>query len=156
MDVTYDNDSMHVKENEDSDVFYAGFWIRFWAYVFDLLVIGSFNRIIVKPIVELFQIAPNEPSFLPLHTVLTAIIFYLYFVLMTKYFQQTIGKMIVGIKVIAEEGTMTWLTVFIRELFGRSISKALFGIVYVWVAFAPNKQGVHDYFSDTFVIHTRK
>lgn len=158
MDVTYQSDGMHVNENaeEYTTIYYAGFWVRFWAYLLDLLVIGSLNRIIVNPIIKLFQIAPNEPSFLPMHTVLTGVIFYLYFVLMTKYLQQTLGKMVFGIKVVAKEGAMTWLTVFIREIFGRSISKALFGLVYIWVAFAPKKQGVHDYFSDTYVIHTRK
>lgn len=32
---------------------YAGFWMRFWAYLLDLLVVGSINRLIIHPIFRL-------------------------------------------------------------------------------------------------------
>ncbi len=31
-------------------VHYAGFWMRFWAYLLDLIVVGSLDRLLVKPI----------------------------------------------------------------------------------------------------------
>ncbi|PWA11138.1 hypothetical protein DCC39_09875 [Pueribacillus theae] len=157
MDITSNTDLMEELDTpKQTEYVYAGFWIRFWAYLLDLLVIGSLNRIVVNPIIQIFDIEPGEPAFLPIETILTGVVFFLYFALMTKYFNQTIGKMVLGIKVISKDEKLAWDTILFREVVGRFISKALFGLVYVWVAFPPDKQGVHDYFADTWVVHTRK
>ena len=75
---------------------------------------------------------------------------------MTKFFSQTLGKMVFGIKVVTlEERPLTWMTVLFREFIGRYISK-LFFIGYLIVAFLPKKQGIHDLLSDTTVIHASK
>ncbi|WAA10149.1 RDD family protein [Fervidibacillus albus] len=130
---------------------YAGFWIRFWAFLVDLIVVWGLKQIFVTPFSYLFDW--NMEQFLSPHTFLSAIVFYLYFVLMTKYFGQTLGKMIFGIKVIPlMEDNLSWKTVLFREWIGRYISTKVI-ILYVLVAFLPKKQGLHDYFSDTAVIH---
>lgn len=143
------------KQNESSAV-YAGFWIRFWAYLLDLIVIASLNRIIVFPLITVFDIEPSSRVF-SVEAVATTIVFFAYFVIMTKFFKQTLGKMVLGIKVTSLDGSnLTWGTVIFREVVGRFISKSFFGLVYVWVAFSAKKQGVHDFFADTLVIHTKK
>jgi uncharacterized RDD family membrane protein YckC len=147
----------HLERQNEMDKVYAGFWVRFWAYLLDLIVIASFNRIIVYPIVKVFGLEYVSFSVFSLEGILSSIVFFAYFVLMTKFFNQTLGKMVVGIKVTSAQGLkLTWGTVIFREVIGRFISKSLFGLVYVWVAFSPTKQGVHDFFADTWVIHTRK
>lgn len=134
---------------------YAGFWVRFWAYLLDLLIIASLNRIVVNPFVKMFDL--SQTSFISFHAVATSVVFFAYFALMTKYFNQTLGKMVIGIKVTSAYGLkLSWGTVIFREVVGRFISKSLFGLVYVWVAFSPTKQGVHDFFADTWVVHTKK
>jgi uncharacterized RDD family membrane protein YckC len=93
-----------------------------------------------------------------LKAILTAIIFYGYFLLMTRYFSQTLGKMIFAIKVIpaeADGGKLNWLTLLFREIVGRFISKLLF-IGYIVAAFTREKKALHDIFADTRVVHTRK
>src|SRR5690606_40751242 len=53
--------------------------------------------------------------------VATGIVFYLYFILLTKFFGQTLGKMVFGLKVIPIEGDkLTWGTIIFREGIGRS------------------------------------
>lgn len=142
-------------ENEYDNAVYAGFWMRFWAYLLDLLVIASLNRIIVYPIVKAFDIP--ESSFISVQAIATGAVFFVYFALMTKFLNQTLGKMVFGIKVISSRGEhLSWGTIIFREVVGRFISKTFFGIVYLWVAFSPEKQGVHDYFAETWVIHTNK
>lgn len=85
---------------------------------------------------------------------MTVIIFYGYFVLMTKYFGQTLGKMVFGLKVVSlKDSTLTWPVVLFREGIGRYISKTVFLLGYLLVAFLPKKQGAHDYYADTTVIH---
>ncbi|RBW71462.1 RDD family protein [Bacillus taeanensis] len=155
MDITFDettNDTEKVLTG--NEVRYAGFWMRFWAYLADLIVIASLNRIFIYPLIKAFNLPSDEPAFLPLEVLLTGTIFYLYFMLMTKFFQQTLGKMIFGLKVIsAGNSSLSWSTIIFRELVGRTISKTLNGLFYIWTAFTRKKQGLHDYFADTYVVH---
>lgn len=139
----------------DSSLPYAGFWMRFWAYLVDLIVIGSINRIIIYPVLRYFDFPLSDSNKFSISSIATAITFYLYFVLMTKFLRQTLGKMIFGLKVIELHGeNIKWSTVFFREFIGKFISKFLF-IGFILVAFLPRKQGLHDLFADTTVIHER-
>lgn len=132
---------------------FAGFWMRFWAYLLDLIVIGSINRILINPIFRFFDVSLYESSMLAPISIVSAVTFYAYFVLMTKYYGQTLGKMVFGLKVVNLDGThLSWSTVLFRELIGRYISVTIF-VLYIIVAFLPKKQGIHDLFVDTTVIH---
>jgi uncharacterized RDD family membrane protein YckC len=134
---------------------YAGFWMRFWAFLLDLIIIGSLNRIIVYPVLRALDMSLNDSSMFAPVSIITAIIFYGYFVLMTKYFGQTLGKMVFGLKVISlKQEKLNWSTIMFREWIGRFISGTIF-ILYVVVAFLPKKQAVHDLFADTTVIHEK-
>ncbi len=134
---------------------FAGFWMRFWAYLLDLIVIGSIDRIIINPLFRFLNIPLAESSMFAPISIATAITFYAYFVLMTRFFNQTLGKMVFGLKVVDLEGKpLTWGTIIFREWIGRFISAALI-IGYVIIAFMPKKQGLHDLFTDTTVVHER-
>jgi uncharacterized RDD family membrane protein YckC len=134
---------------------YGGFWMRFWAYLLDLAVVGSINGILVKPVFRLLDLPLGGGGIFSPINIATAAVFYLYFVLMTKYFGQTLGKMVFGLKVVPLNGErLSWSTVIFREWIGRYIS-ATFQILYVIAAFTPKKQALHDIFADTVVIHER-
>ncbi len=129
---------------------YAGFWIRFLAYTIDLGILLAIEGIVLRPLVN---VIPDFGGSFPLNTILWGVLFYTYFVLMTKRFGQTLGKMIFGIKVIPmKEEKLTWATVLVRELAGRYISASLI-LLYLLAAFTPKKQNLHDIFADTAVIH---
>ncbi|WP_415815828.1 RDD family protein [Mesobacillus thioparans] len=132
---------------------YAGFWTRFWAYLLDLIVIGSINRMIIHPIFMALDVPLVKDGIFSPVTIATAVVFYLYFVLMTKYLGQTLGKMVFGLKVVELDGkSLTWGTVIFREWIGRFISATIL-VLYVVVAFTNKKQGLHDLFADTTVIY---
>lgn len=134
---------------------YAGFWTRFWAYTIDLLVLSAISGIVIKPLFRVVGIEITNPSFFFFSTYkLTALfLFLLYFMLMTKFLKQTVGKMIMGIRVEAKDGKpLTWGTVLFREGIGRFISKMLV-IPYLLVIFMPKKEALHDLFADTVVVH---
>ncbi len=121
---------------------YAGFWMRFFAYCLDLIIIASLQRIF------LFFLASGG-----LKTVLSLAIYLLYFVLMTKFNQgQTLGKMAFGLQVVSlTEEDLSWTTVMIRELFGRYLQKT-FLIMYILIVFTPKKQHIIDLLVETSVI----
>jgi uncharacterized RDD family membrane protein YckC len=134
---------------------YAGFWIRFWAYLLDLVVIASINGILVYPLFRLMDLPLNKASLFAPISIVTAIVFYAYFVFMTKFLGQTLGKMVFGLKVTTLDHTkLNWSTVLFREWIGRFISGTIL-VLYFVVGFLPKKQGIHDLFADTTVIHER-
>ncbi|MEH7176503.1 RDD family protein [Neobacillus vireti] len=144
------------ESEENHSIRYAGFWMRFWAYLLDLIVVGSLERLIMKPIFRSFGIPLVEFNIFAPISIASAIIFYLYFVLMTKYFKQTLGKMVFGIKVIdLKNDKLSWGTVLFREWIGRFISATVV-VGYIIVAFLPKKQGLHDLFTDTSVVHVER
>ncbi len=69
---------------------------------------------------------------------------------------QTVGKRLVGIKVIDGVGnTPTLITLFLREVIGKFLSNITFGIGYVLVLKDPNKQALHDKIANTYVIQLK-
>ncbi len=129
----------------------AGFFIRGVAFCLDLLVISAFIGL-------LRGLTGLNLSSLPLAGVslmALGLLASLYFLLMTRYFSQTLGKMIMGIRVIQTDGLPPgWFTLLFREVIGRHVSQ-LGGLHlgYLWGAFHPRKQTWHDLISDTYVIH---
>jgi uncharacterized RDD family membrane protein YckC len=141
---------------ENNSLRYAGFWMRFWAYLLDLVVVGSMVRVMIKPLFRMLDIPLAESNMFAPVSVASAVIFYLYFVLMTKYFNQTLGKMVFGLKVVdLKSGQLTWGTILFREWIGRFISVTVI-VGYIIVAFLPKKQGLHDLFTDTTVVHVER
>lgn len=131
----------------------AGFWVRFWAYVIDLLVIFAVTSILIKPIFALLGLETEETIWYAPYAILSALVFYGYFVLMTKFFGQTVGKMIVGIRVVSlKTDQLSWSTLLFREWIGRFINATILPLYWI-VGFTPLKQGVHDFIADTTVIH---
>ncbi|MEK6189493.1 MAG: RDD family protein [Carnobacterium alterfunditum] len=132
--------------------FYAGFWLRLFAFLIDLLVIWSINRLIVQSLFLVLRYPLSEESFSAFSLSKLAV-YLLYFIVSTKWTNgQTIGKIIFGIRVVSfKEEKLSWGTVLIRECFGRYILK-IFPFIYLMVLFTREKQHLADFFSDTAVI----
>ncbi|HLQ73554.1 MAG TPA: RDD family protein [Bacillota bacterium] len=157
IDDTYDVIDEEQTEAKISDErVYAGFWMRFWAYLTDVLIVISVNGVILSPVTIFNDGLPLTVSYWTVSGILGAIVFYIYFALMTKYFQQTIGKILFHIEVVRLDGkSLQWTDVLFREVIGRFIHRAFFFcfIFYAVVGFTKRKQGIHDLFAETSVIH---
>ncbi|MGL6145837.1 MAG: RDD family protein, partial [Macrococcoides caseolyticum] len=80
----------------------AGFGIRFVAFIIDLIVIGSIKNIVLNPFdasYGLSDIYIMTPLF-SVYNVLSALIYFGYFILLTYFFNATLGKMILKLKVV--------------------------------------------------------
>jgi uncharacterized RDD family membrane protein YckC len=128
--------------NDYPDYFYAGFFIRLFAFTIDVILIGALSHLF------LFFLSESLVK-----TVLSLSIYLLYFILMTKFTNgQTLGKMIFGIRVIAiNEEKLSWTTILVREGFGRYLQKVLW-IMYSLTIFTRYKQHVIDLLTDTSVV----
>ncbi len=131
----------------------VGFWMRFFAFIIDQALISAIIGIVVFPIFKVFDwsLITDARYFAPI-TIISAIFYYGYFILMTKYFGQTLGKMIFGLKVQTVNGEkLNWSTVLFRELIGRFINNTIW-ILYLLVIFMPKNNSLADYFADTVVV----
>ncbi len=144
-----------VNTTEYPESVFAGFWIRFVAYITDLIIIGSLSRLLRGPL--LLLAGSDRISVWYFELTLAALVFSLYFVLFTKFSGgQTLGKIIFGLKVVCfGEENLSWQTVLVREFFGRYIQKTIM-LLYVIAAFTPKKQHAVDYLADTGVITESK
>lgn len=134
----------------------AGFWMRFWAFLMDSLIISALIGATIKPIFLVMDWSLSSSNWYAPIAVLSGVVYYTYFVLLTKYFKQTLGKMIFGLYVQKDNGeALDWLTVLFREGIGRFINNTLFYLPYLVVGFTPKNKSLADYFADTVVVHEK-
>ena len=132
----------------------AGFWIRFCAFIVDTLIIAAIIGIIVNPIFQLNDWSLVDSSWYAPITLISTFIYYAYFVIMTKLWQQTLGKMIFGLRVQSLiQDKLDIQTILFREIVGRFISNVVFYLPYIIISFTKKNQGVQDYVADTIVVH---
>lgn len=137
------------------NVICAGFWRRFWAYLIDLFLGFTIVNIILGLSFGLTNIALPYMLEMPISLTIIA----LYFTL-TTYFNkgQTLGKMILSLRVVEVDGSAPRLsTVIVREFFLRYVHlfSSLY-ILYVVTAFNRYKLNLLDIMADTVVIDQQK
>lgn len=133
----------------------AHFFTRLVSYIIDVVLIWAASQILIYPVLGMFGIK-NLHLWLPIFSVeniASGLLYFLYFVLMTYFFRQTLGKMITGISVIDKDGGgLGFMQVLYRELVGRYINNTLAYIPYLMIIFTKNRMGLHDFFADTYVV----
>lgn len=132
--------------------FYAGFWVRFVAYLIDMIVIYA-----VASLLNTFSFGLlNKRLDFPIlgeESLSYVIVMFTYFIAMTYFFSQTLGKMIMKIKVETNKGDKLSLAdVVYRELIGRLLTIFLAYFPYIPVAFTNKRKGLHDFIADTVVV----
>lgn len=142
-------------EKEYPPIAYAGFWLRFWAYLIDLILFGALRAMTLGNLFRLLRL-PTTNSLLSAYGIISLVLFLGYFILFTKRTNgQTLGKIVMGLRIVSKtQETLSWDTVLFREGIGRFISSASLGanLPYLVVAFAPMKRGIADMFADTYVV----
>ena len=140
-------DYMNLSKN-----FYAGFWMRFVAYLIDMIVIYAISSLLNTFSFGLLNKRLDFPI-LGEESLSYVIVMFAYFIWMTYFFSQTLGKMIMKIKVETNKGDKLGLIdIVYRELVGRLLTIFLLYIPYLAVAFTNKKKGLHDYIADTVVV----
>ena len=132
--------------------FYAGFWMRFVAYLIDMIVIYAISSLLNTFSFGLLNKRLDFPI-LGEESLSYVIVMFAYFISMTYFFSQTLGKMIMKIKVETNKGDkLGIMDVVYREVVGRLLTIFLAYIPYLAVAFTNKKKGLHDYIANTVVV----
>ena len=144
------------KTNNNQNVEYAVFWIRFLASLADgvlLYIFGLFIR-------SSFGIDPFNPDTKSsagiIATLIIAIFGFSYDVLFWVHYDgATPGKKLFGIKITKEDGKPITYAVAIVRYFSKIISIVPFFLGLLWVAWDKKKQGWHDKIAGTVAIRTK-
>jgi len=136
---------------------FAGFWIRFAAYLIDTLILGAVQFAITLALRlasgGMAESWDGELAMTLVGGLCGMVISLTYAVFFTGYQGQTPGKMLLRIRVIRSNGmAMTYSRAFLREVIGKFVSGIIFGIGYLMVAFDKQKQALHDRIAGTYVI----
>ena len=158
----------------ENQIQYAGFWIRFAAYLIDGILLNIVTSIISTAIVfsnfsfsDYMDLLSNLEStgtidqafwsflgkmFLAYLVGLAVMIAYYTFTV--GKWGRTVGKATLRLKVVKPDGSR----VSYWRALGRSLAYYLngftFGLSYLMIAFTNKKRGLHDYIADTIVIKT--
>jgi uncharacterized RDD family membrane protein YckC len=135
---------------------YAGFVTRLIAITIDLLIITGFNTILTFIggfMVEFFQVSERTTTLVTILGVIVAVFFFiLYFVVLWMLAGQTIGKAIMGLRIVRTDGERINLQRAVIRLAGYWLSAFLF-LGYLWALVDSRRQTFHDKLAGTFVIY---
>jgi len=121
---------------------HAGFWLRFFAFIVDAVILSIFNWIIVSIL--------GEGS---IYQVLATLVGWLYFAgLESSSGQATWGKRLFNLKVTDVEGNQISFARATGRYFAKFISSIILLIGYLMIAFTEQKQGLHDKLANTLVL----
>jgi uncharacterized RDD family membrane protein YckC len=154
---------------------YAGFWIRFVAYLVDGIIIGfiegllillllvllGYNTADMESVTELEWM--NIDAFLPMlisvgigiYSGIFLLTWFYYALMQSGPRQATIGKMILRLKVTDINGDRLTFARASLRYFLKIISGAILMIGYIMAGFTDKKQALHDIIANTYVIQIK-
>ncbi|MEQ8906449.1 RDD family protein [Ekhidna sp.] len=154
---------------------YAGFWLRFVAYLIDAILLNCINWLVIFPVMgaigfgigatatgfdfdtmsegDIIAMATAVGGMLFAGGLIGTVINILYFTLMeaSKY-QATIGKLALGLKVTDMDGKKLDFTKALIRQVGKIVSGIILLIGYIMAGFTEKKQALHDMIAGTLVV----
>jgi len=158
-----------------ADSKYAGFWLRFVAYIIDYIILYVISGFVILPILAAVGLgvgastsgfdmnSMTEGDIMAMATAIGGAIFagglisfainILYYTFMeSSKFQATVGKLVLGLKVTdASGGKLDFVKALIRQL-GKIVSGIILLIGYIMAGFTEKKQALHDMIAGTLVV----
>ena len=133
---------------------YAGFWIRFWAMMVDVLIFMPLwiLQAVFQKIADRAESLQASTSVLIL-TIAGIVIQWLYFALFESGgWQATFGKRLMGLRVSDLSGNRISFGRASGRYFSKFISSIIFCIGYIMAGLTDKKQGLHDKIAGTLVL----
>lgn len=143
---------------------YAGFWIRFAAFFIDSIILTVLFVPIVSPVLffggfstfsELMTSTTVKVDLSLFSFDLNLLVFVIkiaYFAIMESSSKQaTLGKIILGIKVVREDGSRITLMRGIGRYLAKTLSAILY-VGYIMAGLTAKKKALHDFVAKTYVV----
>lgn len=138
---------------------YAGFWVRFVAYLIDsfilFLVQGTIDFLIFKSVFVDTSKIDIESQVLYLSVNLILGIAYFAGMESSKN-MATLGKMALDLRVVKENGEQLTFVNAVGRYFAKVLSTIILFIGYIMAAFDSRKQALHDKLAHSLVVVTKE
>ena len=148
---------------------YAGFWRRFFAFIVDSILLGiplnGLYFLLLWPSLKLLVQAPSSAAGMPPEMalkvqaiswgfqLLSIAVFWLYYALMESSSKQaTLGKMLLGIKVVGAQGQRLSFWHATGRTLGKIVSGFTFYIGFMIAGANKHKQALHDILASAYVV----
>lgn len=143
---------------------FAGFWLRFCAFIADLLIVGLvLGPITFKPLLNNVGPQASPKDILAFYTggsrqalaiaLLVQLIYWLYYAsLESSAWQASLGKKLFGLYVTDLEGKRISFARASGRHFGKLISQFILFFGYLLAGFTPKKQALHDMLAGCLVL----
>ena len=135
---------------------YAGFTKRFFAFIIDHICLGM---VLFVPFIPFGSPIGDIDdwhfdSIWGLHTLIKVAIAMAYYVLCeTSSWQGTLGKHLLGMKVVNERYQKLSMQEAVLRYLSKYLSDLFLCLGYIWIIFDTKKQGWHDKIAGTYVIN---
>lgn len=133
----------------------VGFWPRVAAYILDQLILGVVGYIIFPAPPSNITSIPEMMTLMGPRMAYSFLISALYYVGMNGQFGATLGKMVIGAKIVRADGSRIGFGIAFLRMLATIISSLTLGIGYLMVAFREDKRALHDLIVGTRVIYKR-
>jgi uncharacterized RDD family membrane protein YckC len=136
---------------------YVGFWARVLASLVDTVLLILLLMVLSLLTIDGFHFDPLQPSSDLMDFVINTIIPAMVVLVFWARVQATPGKMMVHARIVdAKTGADPRPMQLVIRYLGYFVSCIVFGLGFVWIAFDPRKQGLHDKMAGTVVIRDEK
>jgi uncharacterized RDD family membrane protein YckC len=139
---------------ENNNPVYAGFWLRYFAYMIDGIILGIVFFALGLSLGYLFpDMFETEFKAQLFGNLIEALIGWAYFALLESSEEQgTYGKRILGLKVVDENYQRMTLGRATGRHFAKILSTITLLFGYIMAGFTEKKQALHDIVAKTYVI----
>ena len=152
-----------------TDKGFGGFWRRLWAYMVDKFILYLMSLILfligliamglggVSPwsIVMTGDLPRGMGLFMALYLMTALLMDMVYFIWFHGTVGQTLGKRLLGLRVIRISGEKMTLGIAFLRWVGSLVSGIFFFLGFLWIAFDGRKQGWHDKIAATLVVRVQ-
>lgn len=119
----------------------AGFWLRFFAFVVDAIILSIFNWLLLTLV--------GEGG---VYHLVGGLVSWFYFATLESSAKQgTIGKQVFNLKVTDSSGNSISFWRATGRYFAKILSSLILFIGYIMIGFTERKQGLHDLIANTLV-----
>jgi uncharacterized RDD family membrane protein YckC len=142
---------------------FAGFWIRVGAHFVDwavLLIPWLLIQFLVRSIIPHPWYRPveeYEAQIRILSSICGILMMWMYYaVLHSSKWQASIGKKVLGLKVVDRNGNRISFGRATGRFFAWMLSFLILGIGFMMIGWTKRKQGLHDIIADTYIIRSEE
>lgn len=126
----------------------ADFFQRLFAYLIDSIMAFALAMVLV-----LFLVGSDEPVLGGRFGWIFLAMPALYFTILVSSWSTTLGKQILGLRVVRNDGSKIGIGRAFARYLCYSISFLILGIGFLMILFRPDKRGLHDLICDTKVVY---